>query len=72
MLANYCRFWRHCDALAALMHEEPDNLKLIGQLVDASKALANLAVKLRLCPSTRLRADSAKLSGASAGRPWES
>lgn len=35
--------------------------------------LASLAVKLRLCPSTRLRASSAKLRRAHSGggRPWE-
>jgi len=78
LLSTYCR-------TAALAAEAAHRLEVDGQVDAAGKpsvwarllnqhsiALAALAAKLRLCPSSRIRAEAAGLQKTPAGRaPWE-
>ena len=71
LLEAYCVLAARSDTLAEALRDDPLNAKLDNMFVGTSKSLANLAVKLRLCPSTRLRADAGILKDSrTSARPW--
>lgn len=72
LLAAYCRMVCRVDNLAAMIVDDPRDKEADQMLNGASRTMALLATKLRLCPSARLRQDSAMLrDGKSNARPWD-
>ena len=71
LLANYCRLWTRADMLSADLASDPHNIDLDRMYRAAVASIAQLAVKLRLCPSSRIRAESASLKPKAKAKPWD-
>ena len=69
LLVNYCRTAARCDELAGRREKSKEAETLFLRSVSI---LSTLSTKLRLCPSTRIRAESAQLrQSQTTPRPWE-
>lgn len=61
MLRNYCVLAANAEHLGRKLAAHPDNKAVRAELLKVSAAVASLGVKLRLAPSSRLRAADGRL-----------
>ena len=81
MLADYCRIVGRVDLCSQKLDEQglvidsdrgPKESPYVKIHDTANRQMSSLAVKLRLCPSSRVRAESASLQAVKTGpKPWE-
>ena len=81
LLSNYCRLSYRCDVLSEQLAREGYQIETEKGLIPnpaeqqmqrAISSMVSLATKLRLCPSTRMRADNKKLQdNVDTAKPWQ-